>query len=267
MFSKLELLENTMQRKQFTLIELLVVIAIIAVLAAMLLPALSKARSKARTVQCASNMKQLGTSFQFYMDDFDDVFPWGKYCGNCDVFWHSSRQDDGVYVCPMRKYYPPGGTGRFAGIEKLTGYYSVSPYACPEVHTADVGKVQTGNYSIKGYATSVLYTFAINQYLTHEYQRHQDMHIVRITEVKQPSMLIEVSDSCGTGDTGYYCRWHPDATSYAGEALCARHLDRANFLFMDGHVEGLHYSEWPCFKYDSKRFPYGKCPQWNPFAQ
>ncbi len=76
---------NCPHRMMFTLIELLVVIVIITILASMLLPALGKARDKARTIKCSSNLKQLGNASAFYTQD-NDAFTLPMY-GDGE-FWY-----------------------------------------------------------------------------------------------------------------------------------------------------------------------------------
>lgn len=100
-------------RKGFTLIELLVVIAIIAILAAILFPVFAQAREKARSAQCISNQKQIGTGIMMYTQDYDEHYP--------QAYWYKNDAGDGagyvqwsgsifpyiknaqVFVCPSHR--------------------------------------------------------------------------------------------------------------------------------------------------------------------
>jgi prepilin-type N-terminal cleavage/methylation domain-containing protein/prepilin-type processing-associated H-X9-DG protein len=83
----------------FTLIELLVVIAIIGILAAMLLPSLSRAKEKARTIQCVNNAKQLGLAMQMYGDDNKGLLP----MATAVVPWAETNPP--AWPRPMLDYY------------------------------------------------------------------------------------------------------------------------------------------------------------------
>lgn len=122
-------LRRTNRPKGFTLIELLVVIAIIAILAAILFPVFAQAREGARRTACLSNLKQLGTAFQMYQQDYDGHFHKGEnittpavngFGAHNDIdgwtewpwFYGPYVKNVGVFDCPSS----PDGTENLTGI-------------------------------------------------------------------------------------------------------------------------------------------------------
>lgn len=96
----------------FTLIELLVVITIIAILAAILFPVFAHARTKAHTVACASNLRQIGTALQMYASDWDGRFPerWVRWPGGSSYYWDTLDpyvRSVTLWYCPAESVHTP----------------------------------------------------------------------------------------------------------------------------------------------------------------
>lgn len=234
----------TRARSGFTLVELLVVMAIISILAAISLPAMARARIAARSVNCKSNLRQIGMAVQMFQMNNDDFFP--PVCDNAFLkFWWGERS----------------GYGPDAEIDFSAGY--ISQYIpggrvnmCPQLVSERIELVARG--ATAGYAYNSYYIGGNGKAILPDWSNWPGMP-ARHGELAHPSKTILFVDSATVNDVFNPTRlrenwlldppsmnYNPPAPYLPQAVVHFRHGGVANVLFADGHVKSMRpFEVWP----------------------
>ena len=198
-------------KKYFTLIELLVVIAIIIILAGVLLPALSKARSSAKSTVCQGRLKQIILAAAMYADDHNGYtwknYAWASYKDNYEYYGKSAI--DMVARCPENAPdYGDWSDTRYRSYGMCFG--------------------NSGDY-LKFTTRSVI---APTQWPNDRIQHDKN--------IPHSKMMLFADSSC---TSEYFRQMYKFYFSWSGSLVSFRHNRKANMAFFDGHVESLTTQE------------------------
>ena len=217
-------------RRAFTLIELLVVIAIIAILAAMLLPALAKAKEKAKVIKCVSNQKQIALGYLLYMDDNQGWIPLSTSDLGDNANWY-------LEISPYL-YKQEKNADTVVAKDKVI--------ACPSAKIDEVVRNGWVGKFYGGYGQNYYYLGFAEQWVSSFYFRK------KVTPCDKPTETCMNGDGLDPvgGSLGKVQPWNigylyppphiPDGSS-GGVQPFIRHGKGGNYCWVDGHAS---FTSW-----------------------
>ena len=209
-----------MRRRAFTLIELLVVVSIIALLISALVPSLSRARKQARAVVCASNLRSLATAVHTYANVNEDRLV------TAGLAHGGSVDEQAAWMNQLEDYYGDKLVARCPDDKSVHFKTPVPGTDPPQRRRSSYG---SNYYTVKEIGGTGPYD--------------------KLSMFKRPSatiFMVEIAEEGGyaASDHVHPEAWFLDPRRQAAEEMqYERHLGRANYSFMDAHVEPLKFEQ------------------------